>query len=287
MAWSSNGIGTQIFDLQNTGSTPVHATMTDKIVFDIGANHGDFTEFFLRKGGFTKVVAVEANPAMCTILRERFEKDNVVVVDKAVSKSNDETIDFYICPEADGICTCDEDWHTKGRWAQEYAGGGAGYRQWVKTQVTTITIDEPVKLHGCPSHIKMDIEGHEWIAVQGMSSAYCPLRLEWTEENIDKLETTLLHLQRIGYHYFGTVTENGTLPDGSFDFDQKPNLYFDDVKKMIFIMRNSIKESHRKTKMYHMNTLPHDLKLRELQDMTHWGMMWCARKEDTVELKIK
>ncbi len=59
----------------------------DAIVYDIGANNGDDTEYFLKKG--LRVVAVEANPALATHVAHRFADDvmagRLVVLNVAAS----------------------------------------------------------------------------------------------------------------------------------------------------------------------------------------------------------
>lgn len=43
------------------------------LIFDIGVNHGEDSEFYLAKG--FRVVGVEANPVLCEQLRQRFGKE--------------------------------------------------------------------------------------------------------------------------------------------------------------------------------------------------------------------
>ena len=68
--------------------------MSGKLVFDIGANNGDDSEVYLKRG--CKVVAVEANPELCTMLRERFAPEvasgNFVLVDRAISRRSKVTL---------------------------------------------------------------------------------------------------------------------------------------------------------------------------------------------------
>ena len=45
----------------------------ERIIYDFGMNNGDDVPYYLQKG--TKVVGVEANPAMCDLVRERFQDE--------------------------------------------------------------------------------------------------------------------------------------------------------------------------------------------------------------------
>src|SRR5688572_11446605 len=47
--------------------------MNDDLIFDIGANHGEDTVFYLAKG--YRVVAVEANPILAELLHRQFRNE--------------------------------------------------------------------------------------------------------------------------------------------------------------------------------------------------------------------
>ena len=48
--------------------------MVDRsLIFDVGCNDGQDSDFYLKKG--FRVVAVEANPALCEGLRRRFAQE--------------------------------------------------------------------------------------------------------------------------------------------------------------------------------------------------------------------
>ena len=243
-----------------------------KIAFDIGSNSGNFTEFFL-KSGFDKVVAVEANPVLSKFLSQRFSASSVTVVNKAVSNSTGQLIDFYIC-NADGISTADEEWHTTGRFARN------PYHQWVKTQVETITIDNLVKQYGVPNHIKIDIEGYEFVAIQGMSVAYCPIRFEWTEEKLGEIEKILNYLTNIGYHYFGIVVERND------EFDDRPKSYYDNVSELISQLKKDIAVHHQLNKYLPAPPGYYEFHFANTHGMLFWGMIWCFRKIDEAKLKF-
>jgi len=241
-----------------------------RIAFDIGSNSGSFTEFFLTKAGFDKVIAVEANPALAEFLSQKFSASSVTVVNRAVSNSTDQLIDFYVC-NADGISSADESWCTTGRFAIN------PYHQWTKTQIKTITIDDLVKQYGIPNHIKMDVEGYESVAIQGMTAAYCPIRFEWEEEKIDELEKSLNHLVSIGYHYFGIVVEHDN------EFDDRPISYFDDINKLIVSLKTDILKQHQTNKFCPSNSVSAYYKFDYANEhgLMFWGMIWCFREIDS------
>jgi len=44
-----------------------------KVIYDFGANRGDNIPYYLMKSD--RVVAIEANPVLCNIIRERFSDE--------------------------------------------------------------------------------------------------------------------------------------------------------------------------------------------------------------------
>jgi FkbM family methyltransferase len=168
-----------------------------KICFDIGANKGDYTQYLLDKG-IDKVISVEANKFEAERLLLRFKSSNVVIVNKAISNVR-ENIKFYICPECDVISTADEEWKNNSRFAADKN------RQWIETDIDSITIDDLIKEYGIPSHIKIDVEGYEYKAILGMSKNYCQIRFEWAEEKADEILLSIEHLIKLGYTTFGVI----------------------------------------------------------------------------------
>lgn len=237
-----------------------------RLDFDIGANKGDYTAWLLASGS-DRVIAVEANKKEAEKLEQRFsgltirmsdgsEIPRVVVVNKAVSDTLGPPIDFYVCPECDGISTTDEFWRTQSRFSMINAGieGDAslsGYRTWVKESVEVITIDKLVMLYGEPKHIKIDIEGSENKAIRGMNRDYGMLQFEWVEEKLDEIIQSVLHLAKIGYHLFGAL--HGDQPD------LMPGQFMDAAHTIRFLKQVCIPERKKL-----------------------WGMLYCCRTSDFV-----
>jgi len=73
------------------------------LIFDIGANNGDDTAFYLKKG--FRVVAIEADPALAQKLYDRFAEDiaagNVVIEGVGVSDKVS-SLEFYVNSHASG-----------------------------------------------------------------------------------------------------------------------------------------------------------------------------------------
>ena len=69
-----------------------------QLIFDLGANEGEDTAFYLAKG--FNVVAVEANPDIVDRLRIRFGDEIVAgrlhIEDRAIADSDDSELTFYV-----------------------------------------------------------------------------------------------------------------------------------------------------------------------------------------------
>jgi FkbM family methyltransferase len=134
----------------------------DSLIFDIGCNNGEDSEFYLKKG-FT-VVAVEANPASCAELRRRFAGEIAAgrfsLVDKAIAEQAGE-ITFY-------LKTADGSWGTT---RSDYAERSTAYAG----DITTLVV-EAVKFStllenlDVPYYLKIDIEGSDVLCLEGLLS---------------------------------------------------------------------------------------------------------------------
>lgn len=161
------------------------------LIFDVGANRGDFTLAALSKG--YKVVAIEAAPRIYGKLVSNFiYNPNVVPLRMAVSDKDGERLKFYEADE-DGLSTLSKDWLTKD--GMPYAG-----KPHREVEVNTITLDTLADKYGNPDLIKIDVEGAEWQVMKGMSRHYGgTLAFEWTFETMAQHEDQLDYLYQLGY----------------------------------------------------------------------------------------
>lgn len=72
--------------------------MTKKVIYDFGANNGDDIPYYLLKADL--VVAVEANPALCELILERFDSEidqgRVVIENCVVTEESLGEVEFYV-----------------------------------------------------------------------------------------------------------------------------------------------------------------------------------------------
>lgn len=132
------------------------STSARKIIYDFGANNGDDIPYYLKKADL--VVAVEANPALCRAMEERFRsvildgrlrvENCVVVVD-----GNDPEVYFYLHKRH----------HVLGQFPQPDESVVGDYDRVLLPSQTVLQI---LRKHGAPYYIKIDIEGYDEVILR-------------------------------------------------------------------------------------------------------------------------
>lgn len=166
------------------------------LVFDIGANIGEFTMNFLRMK--VKVVSVEPQLTCLRELYKRFGKNKrVTIVGKALGeKEGISTIS--ICANENSISTLSEKWKKEGRFFKNY--------KWIINQkVELTTLDYLNESYGLPKFCKIDVEGFEVEVLKGLSQRIPVICFEFTKEFIDDALTCMTHLESLGNAKFNFV----------------------------------------------------------------------------------
>ena len=131
-----------------------------KIIYDIGMNNGDDTDFYLQRG--FNVVGVEANPVLVAELQERFAKEvaskRLHIVGKAISSragrarfavnrvhSNFGTLHDVFVSRNDRM-GCESDF----------------------IEVECVKFEEVLREYGIPYYMKIDIEGCEMLCLEAL-----------------------------------------------------------------------------------------------------------------------
>lgn len=149
----------------------------DDLVFDIGANVGDYTEAFVKSGA--KVICIEPNPDCVKILKQRFGNNkNVIIVGKAVGDKNG-CANCYI-GENPLITTLDKNFKELVK-KKKYIDN-TKYKKTIKTKV--ITLDSLIKKYGIPKYCKIDTEGFEKQVFSGLSYKIPYLSYEFYKNNL-------------------------------------------------------------------------------------------------------
>ena len=171
--------------------------MQQRILYDVGANEGKYTD--INRNKFDRCVLVEANPSLAEKLREKYRMDAVVHIVEAIA-SNKESETFYIS-NADTISTSDVEWIKQSRFSNNY--------MWRPVEgIRTVSLDTLIKEHGEPTLLKIDVEGYEYNVLQSLTRKVNLLCFEWAEEKKEEILLSLEYLRNQNYTRFHVQMED-------------------------------------------------------------------------------
>ena len=133
------------------------------VIYDFGANNGDDIPYYLKKADL--VVAVEANPALCQAMRNRFATElaadrlrieNCVLVAQSDAASAQE-VPFHLHKRH----------HVLGQFPQPEATVLADYDRVLLPAQSALAI---LQRHGPPHYLKLDIEGYDEVILRELLS---------------------------------------------------------------------------------------------------------------------
>ena len=186
--------------------------MQADLIFDLGLHNGADSVFYLKKG--FRVVGVEANPELCAAARETFADaiagGAFVLVNKAVAAAPGR-VTFYK-NTADSVWgTIDPDFAARNRRL-----GTAN----VTCDVEATTVDALIAAFGVPYYMKVDIEGLDLVAVDGLrANGDRPkfVSLESDKVSMRALRREFEVLRELGYDRFKIVPQHSVERQSSPD----------------------------------------------------------------------
>lgn len=176
--------------------SPVPASPYHGLIYDVGLHEAQDTEFYLKKG--FRVVAIDANPVMIERARKRFAREiasgQLVLLNCGIVKEDSGAeLDFY-------ISTVNSEWSSFIKSIAERDGSISRV-----ISVPCRTLGSIVDEYGEPHYIKIDIEGHDSVALQSLANSKHKARYISVENgNAGMLDT----LAAAGYARFKYVQQN-------------------------------------------------------------------------------
>jgi FkbM family methyltransferase len=144
------------------------------LVFDVGAHVGDRIASFRRLGA--RVIAVEPQPAFARLLGLIYGRSRDVVIEPVAVGRETGSTRIMINPDNPTVSTASQDFVSAARDAP-----GWETQRWTRSLVVPVTtLDRLIARHGVPSFIKIDVEGFEAEALQGLSQPVKALSFEFT-----------------------------------------------------------------------------------------------------------
>lgn len=159
------------------------------LVFDVGANVGQRTGWFLELG--CRVVAVEPQPFAL-----EFVDGQAVKVCAAVGHE-DGVQPFYVCSSSNYLSTLSPEYVR-----QVYEQPGIGGNIYHESTTPVVTLDTLIGRYGVPGFAKIDVEGGELGVLQGLSEPLAALSFECHAFDRDKALACIARLEELGdYRY--------------------------------------------------------------------------------------
>jgi FkbM family methyltransferase len=143
------------------------------VLVDVGANYGDYTNFFLENLENTgKIYSFELDPETTNVLKNRFENNlNIEIYNKAVSNENS-IINYY-----------------KGRdaWTNNIIGHDMNFQENpVGGQVEAIRLDTFLSNEDSIKLVKIDVEGAEKYVLEGLENIISKIKYILVECHLEQ-----------------------------------------------------------------------------------------------------
>ena len=130
-----------------------------RLIADLGMNNGDDTAFYLSRG--FEVVALEANPGLCSSAGQRFAEavgqGKLKIVNAAIWDQSGE-VTFHVNLDNDHWSSIETGW------------AGRDNSQTRPITVRSMTLGELVAEHGVPYYLKIDVEGVDLQVLEQLNS---------------------------------------------------------------------------------------------------------------------
>ena len=165
------------------------------LVFDIGAHAGNRVRAFAALG--CQVVALEPQPDFARLLRARFGRSQVVVVEAAVADASGRR-SLSVSERTPTVTTLATEW----RDARAEDPDFARVRWNRRIEIDATTLDRLIEQFGVPAFIKIDVEGSEPAVLAGLGRPVRALSFEYLPRVLHEVQVCLTRLVDLGQYQF-------------------------------------------------------------------------------------
>ena len=167
-------------------------------VYDIGLHDGRDTGHYLRQG--CRVVAIDANPAMCAAAEAAFsdsiQTGQLTVINCGIAERKGQ-LEFWVCDDATEWSSFD---------ASIASRNGSKHHS---VPVECMPIMEIINQFGVPDYMKIDIEANDRICIEHLTRAIAPKFIS-IEADLENGEQDIQTLFRLGYRHFKVICQSNS-----------------------------------------------------------------------------
>ena len=156
------------------------------LVFDVGANCGDYTDMFLRLGA--EVVAVAPTPVLAATIGRRYPRASVV---SAALGAEEGTATLHLA-----------DIDQRSSLAERFIAIEADHFHGRTIEVPVLTLDDLIGRYGKPQFAKIDVEGYEPEVLQGLTTPLPSVSIEYLCRLPEAVRTAVSLLEQLGSYRF-------------------------------------------------------------------------------------
>jgi FkbM family methyltransferase len=145
------------------------------LVFDVGANRGNYSRLFASKGA--RVISVEPQQDCVSFMKMRFAFSRKIQIVPSGAGSTPGEQTFFIS-NADSISSMNPQWIDKVKSTRRFAKWQVEWKKPVTVKITTL--DHLIEKYGTPAYIKIDVEGFEMEVLRGLTVPVKHISFEYT-----------------------------------------------------------------------------------------------------------